>query len=80
MIHWEGHEKSTSYLRIYNLNTSHLCAFFISRLKQEPQWLQQEESHLTLISQASYLNRDYEQALTLALAVRLIVLKSKSFR
>lgn len=30
----------------------------------------------TLISQASNLNRDYEQALTLALAVRLIVLRS----
>ena len=32
-----------------------------------------------LISQASNLNRDYEQALILALPVRLVVLKSKSF-
>ena len=60
MIHWEGHEKSTLYLR------------FVIKASSPVQTL--------LISQASNLNRDYEQALTLALAVRLIVLKSKSFR
>lgn len=60
MIYWEGHEKSTSYLR------------FVIKASSLVQTL--------LISQASNLNRDYEQALTLALRVRLIVLKSKSFR
>jgi len=60
MIYWEGHEKSTLYLR------------FVIKASSPVQTL--------LISQASNLNRDYEQALILALPVRLIVLKSKSFR
>lgn len=54
IINWEGHEKDTSYFRIYNLNTSHLCAFCTARLKQEPQWLDQELN----INKSSNLNRD----------------------
>lgn len=66
-----------SYLRIYNLNLTSVSSVLLGSSKSHSDW---NNRKATLISQASNLNRNYEQALTLALPVRLIVLKSKSFR
>lgn len=50
-----------SYLRIYNLNLTSVSSVLLGSSKSHSDW---NNRKATLISQASNLNRDYEQALT----------------